>query len=276
MGHRAGVHARRHQTSDVGHIRQQIGTHLIGDGTEGLEINGAGIGGIAAHDQLGLVLQGQLADGVEVELLGVGVHAVVHGLEPLAAHVHRRAMGEVAAVAEVHAQDRVARLQQRQEHREIGLGAAVGLHVGPGGTKQLLGPLNRQFLDGVHVLAAAVVALGRQTLGVLVGEHRALGLHHGPGGEVLGGDQLQVRFLAIQLLVDQGRNGGITAGQRGVDRCTAGSRHETRARWVDRKKPTTATTWPASTKKPPRRAALVSGAPGEIRTPDPLIRSQML
>ena len=156
------------------------------------------------------MLKSQLADRVEVELLAVGVYAVVDGLEPLATHVHRRAMGEVAAVAEVHAQDRVAGLQQRQKDGEVGLGAAVGLHVGPGGTKQLFGPLNRQLLNRIHVLTAAVVTLGWQALGVFVGEHRALRLHHGAGGEILRSDQLQVGFLALQLLFNQPGDGGIS------------------------------------------------------------------
>ena len=87
-------------------------------------------------------------------------------------------MGQVAAVGEIHAQDRVARFQQGQEHGEVGLGAAVGLHVGPGGPEELLGALNRQFFDGIDVLTAAVVAAVGQAFGVLIGEHRALGGHH--------------------------------------------------------------------------------------------------
>ena len=180
MGHRVGVHARRHQASNVGHIGQQVSAHLIGDGSEGGEVDGAGVSRIAAHDQLRAVLQSQVADGGVIELLGVGVDAVVHGLEPLSAHVHRRTVGEVAAVAEVHAQDRVAGLQQRQEDGEVGLGAAVGLHICPGGTKQLLCSLDRQLLDRINMLTAAVVALGGQAFGIFVCEHRALRLHHGP------------------------------------------------------------------------------------------------
>ena len=38
-----------HQTGDVGHVRQQIGPHLIGNGPEGGKVDGAGIGGIPAN-----------------------------------------------------------------------------------------------------------------------------------------------------------------------------------------------------------------------------------
>ena len=44
-------------------------------------------------------------------------------------------------------------------------------------------------------LAAAVVALAGIPFGVLVGQHRARGLHHGAADEVLGGDQLEAGGL---------------------------------------------------------------------------------
>ena len=53
----------------------------------------------------------------------------------------------------------------------------VGLDVDVlGAREQREGALLGQPLDDVHVLAAAVVALARQALGVLVGEPRTLGL----------------------------------------------------------------------------------------------------
>ena len=54
-------------------------------------------------------------------------------------------------------------------------------------------------LGDVDELAAAVVALARQTLRVLVGEPRALGFHHRGGGVVLAGDQLDLVVLAPAL-----------------------------------------------------------------------------
>ena len=70
------------------------------------------------------------------------------------------------------------------------------------------------------MLTAAVVALGGQTLGVLVGEHRALGFHHSPGSEVLRCDQLEVRLLTLQFLADQRGNGRIASSE-----CLVGLRH---------------------------------------------------
>ena len=95
-------------------------------------------------------------------------------VEP-AADVDRRAVGEVAALVEAHAEHGVARLEQGQVDGHVGVGAGVGLHVGVLGAEQRLGPLAGQVLDLVDDLVAAVVALARVALGVLVGEHRAGG-----------------------------------------------------------------------------------------------------
>ena len=53
----------------------------------------------------------------------------------------------------------------------VGLRARVRLHVGVVGAEQFLGTLDGQRLDVVDVLAAAVVALARIALGVLVRQH---------------------------------------------------------------------------------------------------------
>ena len=65
--------------------------------------------------------------------------------------------------------------------------------------EQLLGALDRQRLGDVDELAAAVVALARIALGVLVGHHRALRLEHRPRDDVLGGDQLDLVLLAAEF-----------------------------------------------------------------------------
>ena len=112
-------------------------------------------------------------------------------------------MREVSAVCQVQAHDGVAGLQQREHRRRIRLGARVRLHVGRLGTEQRLDPVDRELLDDVDMLAAAVVALARIALGVLVGQHRALRLHHRRRREVLGGDHLQRGLLAVELVGDR-------------------------------------------------------------------------
>ncbi len=58
----------------------------------------------------------------------------------------------------------------REVHRHVRLRAGVRLHVGVLGAEQRLRAVDRELLDDVHVLAAAVVALARIALGVLVRE----------------------------------------------------------------------------------------------------------
>ena len=92
----------------------------------------------------------------------------------------------------------------------------------------------REVLGDVHVLAAAVVALARQALGVLVGEPRALRLEHGGVDVVLARDQLDLVRLAMPLLLHRGpqlrvhvrdrrpgrrRDGARRGGLRGGCRC---------------------------------------------------------
>ena len=111
----------------------------------------------------------------------------------------------MAAVAQVHAQDGVAGLEQGQVHRHIGLGAGVGLHIGMLRAKEFDGPLNGQVLDLVHILAAAIVSGAGIALGVFIGQMAAHGLHHRGGHKVLGSDQLNMVLLTGQLT----HHGGI-------------------------------------------------------------------
>ena len=57
-------------------------------------------------------------------------------------------------MAQVEAQDGVARLQGGEHHGCIGLRTAVGLHVGPGGAEELLHAIDGQLFHLVHELAA--------------------------------------------------------------------------------------------------------------------------
>ena len=72
---------------------------------------------------------------------------------------------------EAEAHDPVARLQQRVVDGRVGLRARVRLDVGVLGAEQRLRAVDRELLDDVDELAAAVVALARIALGVLVGQH---------------------------------------------------------------------------------------------------------
>jgi hypothetical protein len=134
-------------------------------------------------------------------------------LNHLPTDVKRHAVGQVTAHRQVHAEDGVAGLEEGEEHGLVCLRAGVRLDIGGIGAEQLLGPVDGQLLDHIHVLAAAVVALARIPLGILVGQLRTLGFHHGPGDVVLRGDQLDVVFLAAVLVLDRGPEFRIALGK---------------------------------------------------------------
>ena len=112
------------------------------------------------------------------------------------------AVREVPAVREVHAEHRVARLEHRDEHAHVGLRAGVRLHVGVLGAEERLGAVDGQGLGHVHELAAAVVALARIPLGVLVGEHGSGGFEDGRADEVLRRDELEAGGLPLSFVRD--------------------------------------------------------------------------
>src|SRR5690606_4858489 len=209
--HRVRVHAGGNQTGHVSHVDEQVGTDLVGDGAEAREVEDLRVGAETGDDHFWLVLDSQALDFVVVDQAGVG-DAVLHGVVDLAGEVAAGAGGQVAAVGQAHAQYGVARLDQRLEHGGVGLRAGVRLDVGVIGAEQLLGAVDGQLLDDVDVLAAAVITLARVAFGVLVGQHAALGFHHRRAGVVLGGDQLDVLFLALGFLLHGGKEFGIVAG----------------------------------------------------------------
>ena len=91
----------------------------------------------------------------------------------------------------------------------VGLGAGMRLYVCVFGSEEGDQPFDRERFDRVDVLASAVVPAARVALGVLVGQHRALCLQHGPRCVVLRRDHLEAALLANQLEVDQACDLGV-------------------------------------------------------------------
>ena len=112
----------------------------------------------------------------------------------------------MSSLGEIHAHNRIAGLQQSKEHSHVGLGAGMGLYVGVGAAKQLLGPLNGQGLHLVHALAAAVETFSRIAFRVFIGKGASHGGHDRFGYPVFRCDQLDVAVLAFQLRQDQFRD----------------------------------------------------------------------
>ncbi|COW88810.1 Uncharacterised protein [Mycobacterium tuberculosis] len=101
------------------------------------------------------------------------------------------------------------------QHRGVGLSARMRLHIGEFGTEQRLGSVAGEVFHHVDVLTTAVVAPPGQSLGVLVGQHAALGLQHSARCEVLRGDHLQGVSLPTKLLGQQLGDIGVNLSERG-------------------------------------------------------------
>jgi len=223
--HRVGVHAGGDQPGVMRHVDHEVRADGLGHLRKALPVDAQAVGRGPGDDELGLVLVGQALHLVVVDRL-VGVQPVADDLEPLAAHVERHAVGEVAAFGQAHAHDGVAGLQQGEEDALVGLAAGVGLHVGEVGSVELLEPVDGELLGNVDELAAAVITLAGVALGVLVGELGALGLHHRRRRIVLRGNELDVLFLPPVLRLDRAPelrvylgNGGLGAVEHVWKRC---------------------------------------------------------
>ncbi len=213
-GHRVGVEAGGDQSRHMRHVHEQVRAHRVGDGAETREVDEARIGREAGDDHLGSMFLRQPLHLVVVDLGGIGLDAVLHGLEQLAGEIDLGAMREVAAMIQAHAENGVAGAEQRQVDGGIRLRTGMRLHVGIVGTEQLLGAVDGQLFDHVDVFAAAVVALAGISFGVLVGQYRPLRLQHPGAGVVFRGDELNVVLLASPLPGDGLGKFGIKTGNR--------------------------------------------------------------
>jgi hypothetical protein len=128
------------------------------------------------------------------------LNAVRNDLEELAGEVDRAAVCEVAAVGQVHRQDRVAGLELREVDRHVRLRAGMRLDIDVIGAEKLLRAADGEVLDDVDELAAAVVAPAWIALGVFIGHHRSLRFEDGFADGVFRGDKLEVLFEALGLL----------------------------------------------------------------------------
>ena len=198
VGQGARMCAPGDQPGEVSHIGKQGGADRIGDRAEAGEVDRAGIGRAAADDELGPVLVCQALDLAHVdEARSIG--AVADRVEPLAGQVRRRTVAQMAASIERHAQYRVARLEQREEDRLVGLAARMGLDVGEGAAKEQLGALDGEGLDLIGELGAAVVSRAGPAFDGFVGDDGAQGIEARTADQVLGCDQLDPVLLAREL-----------------------------------------------------------------------------
>ena len=146
---------------------------------------------------------------VEVDQFGILPHAVRDRVVEFAGETDLRAVREVAAVRERHAEHRDRPAATAHEDRHIGLRAGVRLHVGVIGAEDRFQTGDRENLRLVDPFASAVIPFARITFGVLVGHDARVGFANRLAGVVLRRYQLEVVALTLLLTGDGGKDFGI-------------------------------------------------------------------
>ena len=207
--HRVGMQAGGDETREVRHVAHQQRVDLVGDLAEPVRLDRARIGGAAADDQLRPVLLREREHLVVVDERRLTLDAVADDRVEPPGEVDLEPVREVPAGVELHRENRVAGLERGEVHAHVRLRARVRLDVRVLRAEQRLRALDRDRLDLVDDLAAAVVPLARVALGVLVRRHRPDRLEDARPGEVLGRDQLDLAALPLELGGEQLRDLGI-------------------------------------------------------------------
>mmetsp|Transcript_807 Transcript_807/g.1883 ORF Transcript_807/g.1883 Transcript_807/m.1883 type:complete len:277 (-) Transcript_807:97-927(-) len=202
----------RNEARDVSNVGHQNRTHLVCDLFELAEVDDARVGGGTAQDHGRAEDQSSLSQLIEVDQARLGVHPVGQGLEVdggggdlLLGRVV--AVGQVPTGWQVQAHDPGVRRQQSCIHGKVRRAARIWLDIDAPCLLVQAECLQRTVLAKVlHLvdhLIAAVVAVSRLALRILVREGRTQALHDGSGSEVLRRDELDASRLPGFLLLDK-------------------------------------------------------------------------
>ncbi|CRF29054.1 Uncharacterised protein [Mycobacterium tuberculosis] len=115
--------------------------------------------------------------------------------------IDRAAVSQVAAVCQVHAQDRLPWLYRSKVYGHVRLCAGVRLNVRMLCTEQFFRAVACDVLNDVNVFAAAIVTLIRVAFCIFVGQYGTHGLKHRLADKVFGCDQLDFVTLTAELQI---------------------------------------------------------------------------
>ena len=233
--HGARIETGRDEPRDVRDVGEEQRADLVGDRAKPRPIDDSRVRREARNDELRPVRSREGGDLRVVELARRRRHVVRHDVVERARLVLGRTVRAVPAVRGAHAEQRVARRQQREIRGEIRLRARVRLHVRVAGAEQSLRTLDREPLRDVGELAARVVALAGIAVGVLVRQQRALRREHARAHVVLRGDELEVRLLPLAFARERALELGVEVGEAArVEHRQAASSSTTRVQAVAR------------------------------------------
>ena len=123
-------------------------------------------------------------------------------------------MREVSAGSQAQAEHLVSGIDHCHISGQIRLGTGVRLHVGMLCSEQFLGSFDRQRLNFIYVLTAAVIASAGITFRVFVGENCAHRSEDRRRHDVLGSYQFNVAFLSVEFSLDRLGNFRVRLGYK--------------------------------------------------------------
>ena len=167
--HRVRIFATGNQAGIVRHIDKEVCTDFIGDFTEFCPVDLQRVGRCTGHNHFRFMFKSQAFYFGIIENF-VFIQTISNGVVEFAGDVNACTVGQVAAVCQRHAQNGVARFQNRSVHGLVGLGAGVRLDIDIFCAEQLFSAVNRQLFDNINVFTAAVIAFARIAFSVFVGQ----------------------------------------------------------------------------------------------------------
>ena len=142
VGNRAGMHACGDQPRDVRHVHKENRADRFRGFGDALEIDDARVRACSCHNHFRFVLACQALDFDVIDALVFFAHAVGHELVHAAGKIQGMPVGQVAAVGEIHAQNRIAWLQQGHVDGDVCGSSRVRLHVGVLGSEKFFRAVN--------------------------------------------------------------------------------------------------------------------------------------
>ena len=195
--------SRRHKTGNVCHIHHEVSAHFVGYFPETLEVDGSGISACSRENEFGLALLCDTLDLVVIYHAGFLVHTVRHDIEIFTGNIHGRAVAEVSAVRQIHAQHGIAGLNEREEYGKVRACSAVRLHVCEVCAEQLFSPFDRQIFRHIHEFASAVISLTGITFRILVGEEGTHCRHNRGRYYIFARNQFQIAALTGKFQLER-------------------------------------------------------------------------
>mmetsp|Transcript_79311 Transcript_79311/g.173960 ORF Transcript_79311/g.173960 Transcript_79311/m.173960 type:complete len:538 (-) Transcript_79311:24-1637(-) len=213
-----GKHAAKNEAGNVGHVCDQVGAALVGDGPHAGVVDEAAVGAGAGNQDLRSDAHGELLALVVVnEACGL-IQSVRDRLEELRDHgdllgLGLEAVGKVTTVGEVQTHDAVMHVAEGGVDLEVRWGAAQGLHVDApllwADASSCQSTILAEFFGLVDVFVATVVSGTWIALRILVDHDAADGVQDRFRRKIFGRDEAEAAALTILLTFNDGSNLGV-------------------------------------------------------------------